>query len=160
MLEQKTVPPAATALVAYSEREAWEFVHFLSAHLASLETRAAILIPAQVAAVIALWTQFYTFEETLLHVLVWIAWAALILALVEAAWLVTPGRMHKTSIVGYGLQARAGVDREEVVREVCSIVQQRVRVLHTGLRISVGLTLVSLALVILAYALDKVFLHG
>ena len=153
------MPSAGAGVVAYSEREAWEFVHFLSAHLASLETRAAILIPAQVAALIALWTQFYTFEETLLHVLVWIAWTALILALVGAAWLITPGRVHRTSVVGHGLQARPDADREEIVREVCAIVQERVRLLHVGLRVSVGLTIVALGLVIVAYALDKIFLH-
>lgn len=50
-----------------------EFVHFLSAHLGSLETRAAIIMPAQLAALIALWPQFYTFEEDVPRALVWIA---------------------------------------------------------------------------------------
>jgi len=154
------VPPAEAGLVAYSEREAWEFVHFLSAHLASLETRAAILIPAQVAALIALWTQLYTFEETILRTFVWIAWAALILALVGAAWLITPGRSQRTSIVAYGLHARPEADSEQIVRELFAGVQERVRLLHVGLRVSIGLTILAVGLIVLAYVLDKAFLDG
>src|SRR5215211_7304196 len=50
------------------EEEAWEYVHFLGAHAASLETRAAIVVPAQIAGLIALWTQLFTFEGTAAHV--------------------------------------------------------------------------------------------
>jgi hypothetical protein len=66
-------PPAKANVVSHDEYEAWELVHFLSAHLASLETRAAIIMPAQLAALIALWPQFYTFEEDVPRALVWIA---------------------------------------------------------------------------------------
>lgn len=152
------MPPAAAEVIPFSGRESWDFAHLLSAHLASLETRAAILIPAQVAALIALWTQLYTFEETILRTFVWIAWAALILALVGAAWLITPGRLQRTSIVAYGVPARPGADSEEMVRELCASVQERVRLLHVGLRVSIGLTILSLGLIVLAYVLDKAFL--
>lgn len=153
-------PPAKAGVVSHAEYEAWEFVHFLTAHLGSLETRAAILMPAQVAALIALWTQLYTFEETVPHALVWTAWAALVLALVEAAWLITPNRLYRSSLVAHGLDARPGASRADIVAEVSEIVQERVRRLHAGLRVSVGLTLLSLALVIVAYALDKGFFDG
>ena len=112
------------------------------------------------AALIALWTQLYTFEEKLPRTLVWIAWSALILALAGAAWLITPGRMHRASIVHYGPRARPGADGEEIVRELCTIVQERIRLLHVGLRISIGLTLFALALLVLAYALDKWLFNG
>lgn len=148
--------PAVKA-VSYEEYEAWEFVHFLSAHLASLETRAAIIMPAQVAALIALWTQFYTFEENLPHALAWAAWAALVLGLVGAAWLITPNRLSRTSLVGYGLDARPECGRAQIVEELSAIVQQRVRRLHIGLIVSVGLTVFALGLVVLAYVVDKVF---
>jgi hypothetical protein len=150
-------PPAKANVVSHAEYEVWEFVHFLSAHLASLETRAAIIMPAQVAALIALWTQFYTFEEDVPRALVWTAWGALVLALVEAAWLITPNRLNRRSLVGYGLDARPDASRAEIVDEVSAIVQVRVRRLHVGLRVSVGLTVASLGLVVLAYAVDKVF---
>jgi hypothetical protein len=149
-------PPKAN-VVSHAEYEAWEFVHFLSSHLASLETRAAIIMPAQVAALIAVWTQFFTFEENVPHALVWAAWATLVLALVEAAWLITPNRLGRLSLVGYGLDARPDAGRAEIVEEVSAIVQERVRRLHVGLRISVGLTVAALGLVVLAYVVDKVF---
>lgn len=104
--------------------------------------------------------QLYTFEERVPHTLVWIAWAVLILALVGAAWLITPGRLRRTSMLAYGLQARPDVDNEEVVQELCASVQARVRVLHVGLRISIGLTVFSLGLAVLAYVLDKVAFEG
>jgi hypothetical protein len=144
-------------VVSYEEYEAWEFVHFLSAHLASLETRAAILMPAQVAALIAVWTQFYTFEEDLPHGLVWAAWAALVLALVGAAWLITPPRLTRRSLLAFGLAARPAAGRADIVEELSAIVQNRVRRLHTGLIVSVGLTVLALGLLVLAYAVDKVF---
>ena len=114
-------------------------------------------MPAQVAALIAVWTQFFTFEEGVPHALVWAAWAMLVLALVEAAWLITPNRLGRMSLVGYGLDVRPDAGRAEIVEEVSAIVQDRVRRLHVGLRISVGLTVASLGLVVLAYAVDKVF---
>jgi hypothetical protein len=158
--EGTAAPPAEIGLSARPEGGAWDFAHFLSTHLASLETRAAILVPAQVAALIALWTQLYTFEETLPRTLVWIAWSVLIVALAGAAWLITPGRVHRRSIVHYGLQARPGADGEEIAREVCEMVQERVRVLHVGLRASIGLTLLALGLLVLAYALDEALFNG
>jgi hypothetical protein len=118
------------------------------------------LIPAQVSALIALWTQLYTFEETLPHALVWAAWAVLIVALVGAAWLITPGRLQRTSILAYGLDARPGAESEEVVEELCVNVRRRVRLLHVGLRVSIGLTVLSLGLAVLAYAVDKAYYGG
>jgi len=152
--------PAATELVAASGRETWNFAHFLSSHLASLETRAAILIPAQVSALIALWVQLYTFDDGVPRILGWIAWAVLIVALVGAAWLITPGRLQRRSILAYGLHARPDVDNEELVHELCASVQERVRILHIGLRISIGLTVLSLGLAVLAYILDKAAFVG
>jgi hypothetical protein len=153
-------PPAEAGVVSYAEYEAWEFVHFLTAHLGSLETRAAIIMPAQVAALIALWTQLYTFEEDLPHALAWAAWAALLLGLVGAAWLITPHRLQRTSLLGYGLHARPASSRAQIVEELSAIIQQRVRRLHIGLIVSVGLTVLALGLAVLAYVVDKAFYGG
>jgi hypothetical protein len=60
-------------------------------------------------------------------------------------------------LVGYGLDARPNASRAEIVEEISAIVQVRVRRLSVGLRISVGLTVVALGFVVLAYAVDKVF---
>ena len=57
----------------------------------------------------------------------------------------------------YGLDARPNASRAEIVEEISAIVQERVRRLSVGLRFSVGLTVVALGLVVLAYAVDKVF---
>jgi hypothetical protein len=143
--------------VAYSEREAWEFVHFLSAHTASMETRAAIIIPAQVAGLIALWTQFFTFEEALPKSLAWMAWAVLMLGVIGAGWIVMPPRLGEGSLLAFGLEARRDSVREAIVREVCDTLQTRLRRLHVGLRVSVGLTMLALGLTVLAYAIDKIF---
>jgi hypothetical protein len=144
----------------HAEQEAWEFVHFLGSHVESLETRAAIIVPTQLAGAIALWTQLYTFEETIPHALAWAAWSLLIVGLIVAAWITTPGRIRRDSVVGYGLEARATTNREELVGEVRGILHARVRVLHLGMRISVGISLLALALVVLAYAIDKTYYSG
>jgi hypothetical protein len=143
-----------------SEPEGWDFVHFLGSHVESMETRAAIIVPAQLAGVIAVWTQLYTFEETIPHALAWAAWSALILGLVVAAWITMPGRISRDSLVAYGLECRPTANREALVREICGILHARVRVLHGGMRISVGISILALALVVLAYALDKSFYSG
>ena len=149
--------PAETGFVSYADYEAWEFVHLLAAHLGSLETRAAIIMPAQVAALIALWTQLYTFEEAVPHALAWAAWSAFLLGLVGAAWLITPNRLTRTSLLGYGLHTRPETGRAEIVEELSGIIQHRVRRLHIGLIVSVGLTVLALGLVVLAYVVDKAF---
>ena len=64
------------------------------------------------------------------------------------------------SIVAYGVPARPGADSEEMVRELCASVQERARLLHVGLRVSIGLTILALGLIVLAYVLDKAFLDG
>jgi hypothetical protein len=46
------------------------------------------------------------------------------------------------------------------VGEICGILHARVRVLNVGMRVSIGISLLALALVVLAYALDKIFYSG
>jgi hypothetical protein len=161
--ESRTPPHAAPSQldsIEYSEQEGWDFVHFLGSHVESMETRAAIIVPAQLAGAIALWTQLYTFEETIPRTLAWIAWAALIVGLLLAAWITTPGRMRRDSVIGHGLGARLSTNREALVGEICGILHARVRVLNVGMRVSIGISMLALALVVLAYALDKIFYSG
>jgi hypothetical protein len=40
------------------------------------------------------------------------------------------------------------------------MVQERIRLLHAGLRVSIGLTVFALGLLVLAYALDKWLFNG
>jgi hypothetical protein len=161
--ESRTPPHAASShmdSIDYSEQEGWDFVHFLGSHVASMETRAAIVLPAQLVGAIALWTQLYTFEETIPRTLAWIAWAALIVGLLLAAWITMPGRMRRDSVIGHGLGARLSTNREALVGEICGILHARVRVLNVGMRVSIGISMLALALVVLAYALDKIFYSG
>ena len=90
----------------------------------------------------------------------WIAWAALIVGLMVAAWIATPGRIRGDSVIGYGLKAGPSTNREALVGEICGILHARVRVLHVGMRVSVGISMLALALVVPAYALDKIFYSG
>jgi hypothetical protein len=163
-LDESRAPPNAAPShldsIESSEQEGWDFVHFLGSHVESMETRAAIIVPAQLAGAIALWTQLYTFEETIPRTLAWIAWAALIVGLIVAAWITTPGRIRRDSVIGHGLRARPGTNAEALVGEICGILHARVRVLNVGMRVSIGISLLALALVVLAYALDKVFYSG
>jgi hypothetical protein len=152
--------PSHVSSTEHAEQQGWEFVHFLSSHVESLETRAAIIVPTQLAGVIALWTQLYTFEETVPHALAWAAWALLIVGLIVAAWITTPGRIRRDSVVAYGLESRPTTNRDELVGEICGILHARVHVLHLGVRTSVGISIFALALVVLAYALDKTFYSG
>ena len=161
--ESRALPDAAPSHVdsiEHSEQEGWEFVHFLGSHVESMETRAAIIVPALLAGAIALWTQLYTFEETVPHALAWMAWAALIIGLIVAAWITTPGPIHRDSVIGRGLESRSRTNGEPLVREICGILHARVRVLNVGMRVSIGISILALALVVLAYALDKTYYSG
>jgi hypothetical protein len=156
-------PPERRKAISHPawDDEAWEYVHFLGAHAASLETRAAIVIPVQVAGLIALWTQFFTFEEALPHTIAWCAWAALAVGVIVSGWLVMPSRLSHDSVVTCGSAGLAGgVSREAAVREICGLVQKRIRRLHAGLHFSIGVSIFAFVLIILAYALDKAFYGG
>jgi hypothetical protein len=158
--ELPSPPPGHVDAIEHSLEEGWDFIHFLGSHVESMETRAAIIVPTQLAGAIALWTQLYTFEETIPHALAWAAWSLLIVGLIVAAWITTPGRIRKDSVVGHGLNCRPTTSREALVNEICEILHARVRILHLGMRISVGISILALTLVVLAYALDKTYYSG
>jgi hypothetical protein len=143
------------------EEEVWEYVHFLGAHAASLETRAAIVVPAQIAGLIALWTQLFTFEEALPHTLAWVAWGLLAVGVIVSGWLVTPSRLRDDSVITSGFPGLAeAVSREAAIHEICGLLQNRVRRLHAGLQFSIGISVLAFVLVILAYAVDKAAYGG
>ena len=160
--ESRTPPHAAPSHVDsidYSEKEGWDFVHFLGSHV-EVWTRAAIILPAQLVGAIALWTQLYTFEEIIPRTLAWVAWAALIVGVIVAAWITTPRRIRRESVIGYGLKARPSTNPKALVDEICGMLHARVRVLHVGMRASVGISMLALALIVLAYAIDKTLYSG
>src|SRR3954453_1378491 len=126
------------------EQEAWEYVHFLGAHAASLETRAAIVVPAQIAGLIAVWTQLFTFEETLPHTFAWVAWGLLAVGVIVSGWLVTPIRLRDGSVITSGFPGSAGaVSREVAIREICDLLQKRVGRLHAGLHFFFGISVLA-----------------
>lgn len=78
---------------AWTMRAAWELIKSSRAALLSLEERATRLVPALVAGVVALWTQLGSFEAGAAEGLAWIAWALLIVALLNLGALVMPKRL-------------------------------------------------------------------
>ena len=63
-------------------------------------------------------------------------------------------------MIGQGLRAHPSTNREALVGEICCILHARLRVLNVGMRLSIGISMLALALVVLADALDKIFDRG
>jgi hypothetical protein len=61
-----------------SVRIAWEILHLLQLSIRSIEDTATRVVAAQVAGLIALWTQLGNFENGPPEVLAWTAWAILV----------------------------------------------------------------------------------
>jgi hypothetical protein len=64
-------------------------------------------------------------------------------------------------VITSGFLGLAGaVPREAAIREICALLQNRIRRLHAGLHFSIGMSVLAFVLVILAYAVDKAAYGG
>jgi hypothetical protein len=76
-------------------RVAWELVAALRMSLLSLEERATRVVPAEVAALIALWSQMHSFDRTSAKIAIWAAWSTLVVAVISLSRIVMPRRLEQ-----------------------------------------------------------------
>ena len=142
-------------------RVGWELLHLLQLSVRSLEDTATRVAPGQIAGLIALWTQLYTFEERVPHALAWLAWGLLLAAVAVLAGRITPRRLRafwgKLDACA-DERCREPMDEAAEVAIVDDLTQSlRVQrdVLERGLRFSIWLGISGLGVAAVAYLVDK-----
>jgi hypothetical protein len=146
--------------VAAGLRVRWELLHLLQLSVRSLEDTGARVAAAQIAGVIALWTQLDTFEEALPKALAWLAWTALLAAITVLGVRITPRRLTtfwRRLDISSGIAAEAFDEgrEEEILAELSDALRSQRDRLQKAVRTSVMLGIAALGLAALAYAVDK-----
>ena len=147
--------------VAAGIRVGWELLHLLQLSVRSLEDTATRVVAAQIAGVIALWTQLYTFEERVPAALAWSAWGILLVSICLLGFRITPRRLAEF----WGrLDTRTSspcddpleeADEVEIVAELTTALRAQRDRIQWAVRSSVALGIVGIALAALAYVVDK-----
>ena len=143
-------------------RAGWELIKSSRAALLSLEERATRLVPALVAGVVALWTQLGSFDAGAAEILAWIAWALLIVALLNLGWLVMPKRLAQFwdgLVPPEVVLANPRPLRREQEAAIASTLSAELHAqtdrLRRGFRLTVALSSFGLAVAALAYMVEK-----
>jgi hypothetical protein len=146
--------------VAAGIRVGWELLHLLQLSVRSLEDTGTRVVAAQIAGVIALWTQLYTFEESVPKTLAWLAWGALLASVSVLATRITPRRLsvfwRQLDLSG---EIRRGSldesDEVEIIEELSAALRSQRERLQRAVRTSVAIGILGLGLAALAYVVDK-----
>ena len=144
-------------------RIAWEILHLLQLSVRSIEDTATRVVAAQVAGLIALWTQLGDFENGPPEVMAWTAWAILLGSITALGLVVTPRRVTRfwnrlaTSSLLVTKSALDEEDELEMIDDLCDALRAQRESLHLMLRASITLGLVALGVAGLAYVVEKGF---
>jgi len=144
-------------------RIGWELLHLLQLSVRSLEDGATRILAAQVAGLIALWTQLYTFEEALPKGLAWLAWVMLIAAICYTGTLVTPRRLARfwervdRGCTELAKTADEPAEELELIDGLATSLRTHRDRLSRALVRSVVLGGAAISLAALAYVVDKAF---
>lgn len=144
-------------------RIAWEILHLLQLSVRSIEDTATRVVAAQVAGLIALWTQLGDFENGPPEVMAWTAWAILLGSITALGLVVTPRRVTRfwnrlaTSSLLVTKSALDEEDELEMIDDLCEALRAQRESLHRMLRASITLGLVALGVAGLAYVVEKGF---
>lgn len=154
-----TEPPRSDRF--HAVETAWHVLSVVQASVTSMEESATRIVAAQLAGLIALWSQLYTWDDPAPRALAWTAWIVLVASLLLLAPVVTPRRLTRfwTSIIPTAAAAGAAAPQPTVELAVVaelleSFMAQRGRMAR-GLRRSIALSAVALVLVVTSYALEK-----
>jgi hypothetical protein len=149
--------------VAAGIRVGWELLHLLQLSVRSLEDTATRVVAAQIAGVIALWTQLHTFEEAVPATLAWGAWGILLVSISLLGFRITP---RKLAEFWERLDARTSspcddpleeADEVEIVAALTTALRRQRDRIQFAVRSSVALGIVGLTLAAVAFVVDKGF---
>jgi hypothetical protein len=151
-----------------ASRVGWELLGISRSSLANLEESASRVVAAQVAGLIALWTQLYTFEEALPKAFGWAAWSLLLISISWLGRLVTPRRLarfwDRCRIEGRLLRLKtASFDEDEeaqLIQDLGETLSAQIRNLRQGSHISIVLGLAALGAAAAGFVVDKAFYGG
>lgn len=147
--------------VAAGIRVGWELLHLLQLSVRSMEDTATRVVAAQIAGVIALWTQLSTFEEQVPAALAWSAWVVLLVSICLLGARITPRRLAD---FWERLDTRASppfdepldeADEAQIVQELTDALRVHRDRIQFAVRSSVLLGIAGLGLAALAYVVDK-----
>jgi hypothetical protein len=143
-------------------RVGWELLHLLQLSVRSLEDTATRVVAGQIAGLIALWTQLYTFEEPLPKSLAWAAWVLLIASITVLGVRITPRRLSVFwEHLDFGRELSAEpleeADETKILTNLSDALRTHRDRLQLAIRQSVVLGLTGLGSAALGYVLDKVF---
>jgi hypothetical protein len=154
----------STGAPAFSRRRtilvAWELLEFGRESVASVEDGATRIAAAQVAGLIALWTQLSTFQSGPPKLLAWSAWGLLICSVSLLAPVVTPRRIARfweSALTTDILAIDSTEKEEEIIRELSATMERHMRWVRRGMSASVAVAVVALGAAALAYVLEKTF---
>ena len=127
-----------------------------------MEDTATRVVAAQVAGLIALWTQLGNFENGPPEVLAWTAWVVLVVSVVGLGVVVTPRRVTRFWTRLSDAAPRHGVILDEAVEldlidDLEDALREQRESIHRILQISIALGLVALVIAGLAYVTEKAF---
>jgi hypothetical protein len=140
---------------------AWRLIDLSRENVRTLEDAATRIGASQLVGLIALWTQLYTFNETVPAVLAWAALATLILSVLFLATVIMPRQLAKfwdslcTRDVLSEERSLAFEDERDLVRDLRASLDAQTRRLRRGIRVSIALASVALLAVVAGYAIEK-----
>src|SRR5262245_8607825 len=141
---------------------AWQLIASLRSTLRSLEERATRIIPAEIAGLVALWTQLYAFDPGVPKAMAWAAWGTLLLALLLLAKLVVPSRRARfwdtlvpPEVVLSDPRALSPEAAATIANEVSRSLHVQIDRLRRGFRTTAALSTLALTLTAVAYIIDK-----
>jgi hypothetical protein len=149
------------AALIETNRVGWHLLHFMRDSLTSLEEQATRIAAGQIAGLVALWTQLYTFDPGVPRSMAWAAWAFLLLAIARLAPLVTPRRLARfwaSLPVKSALQNSECIDRDaesKVIIDLTEAAERQMNRIRHGLTHSIALGCFGLGLAAVAYVIDK-----
>lgn len=145
-----------------SVRVAWHMLHLVQLSVRSLEETATRVVAAQVAGLIALWTQLGEFENGPPEVLAWAAWTVLVVSIVGLGVVVTPRKVNRfwaalsDSAPASGSQIDEAAELELVGTLADHLREQRARIQRL-LQLSIALGVAALVVAGLAFVIEKAF---
>jgi hypothetical protein len=154
--------PRTQADLNVTMRTGWHLISSLRASLLSLEERATRVVPAEVAALIGLWTQLDAFDRGLARALAWTAWGMLLVAILTLARLIMPSRLAgfwdslvpPEVVLAHPKPLRLEEEAAIAARLSAELHVQTDR-LRRGFRLTVGFSGCALVLTALAYVIEK-----
>jgi hypothetical protein len=156
------VQPPLTQDLTPAVRVAWQTLHLVELSVRATEETATRVVAAQVAGLIALWTQLAQFEDGPPEVLAWAAWGILLVSIVGLGVVITPRRVNRfwTALSDSAPTSDSELDEAgelELIGNLAHLLREQRTRIHWLLQVSIVLGVSALVVAGLAYIAEKAF---